>query len=126
MTQAAEPWPRAIAHLWIPGQMPGLNEIIDAAKTRKGQWNAYNDLKRKWATTIATHAMGQRFPKIQQGHFTYLIQEPNRRRDPSNVIAGVLKLTADALQEADLLENDGWEQVLSIRPYFLAVNGARR
>ncbi len=119
MSVFAVHYPVEIQALWIPGRLPGLNEIIDAAGTRKGTWNAYMSMKQKWGLNIATHARGQGFAAFEHGHFTYLFQEPNHRRDPSNVIAGGVKLIEDALQEAGLLKNDGWGEVLSIRPYYL-------
>ena len=118
MHNLAVEYPRNLQSLFIPGRMPGLNEIIEAAGTRKGKWNAYMTLKSKWGDVIAAHARIQRFAEVKDGHFTYLFEEPDRRRDPSNVIAGGVKLIEDALQEAGLLANDGWGEVLSIRPYF--------
>jgi hypothetical protein len=42
---------------------------------------------------------------------TYLFVEPNRRRDPSNIVAGGVKLIEDALQEIEIIENDNWGSV---------------
>lgn len=106
------------ARLWIPGPMPGLNELIDARMLRKGKWNGYSSLKKKWGQTIGLMARTQGFTRVESGLFTYLIDEPNQRRDPLNIVAGAVKLIEDGLQEAGLLGNDGWSQVLEIRPYW--------
>lgn len=105
--------------LWIPGPLPGLNEIIDAKARKRGKWDAYADMKRKWGGTIALLAQAQRLERIpDESVFTYLFIEPNRRRDPSNIVAGGVKLIEDALQEAGVLENDGWKSVAGIRAYW--------
>lgn len=105
--------------LWIPEPMPGLNQLIDARRVRfqKGT-DSYNVLKKKWARKVQNLAYAQRFPFVEQGKFTYLFLEPNRRRDPSNVIAGGVKFLEDALVEAGLLENDGWKNVLGIATHW--------
>lgn len=106
--------------LWIPGPLPGLNDIIDAKGNRfRSGYDAYSSLKRKWGQTVALLARAQRFRRLEEGHFVYLFREPNRRRDPSNFVAGGVKIVEDALQEAELLPNDGWKQVLSIDPHWV-------
>lgn len=117
--------PLEILSLWIPWQMPGLNEIIREKGRIRGKWNGYMTMKEQWGNRIAGQAMVQKFPKLERGHFTYVFEEPNRKRDPSNVIAGGIKLIEDALQVAELLPNDGWEQILSIRPYYLCIEGGK-
>jgi hypothetical protein len=52
------------------------------------------------------------------GAFSYLCVERDRKRDPSNVVAGAIKLIEDALQAAELLPNDGWAQVTAIAPFW--------
>lgn len=109
--------------LWIPGPLPGLNEILDARgivmKTKDGvarRHDGYSKMKRTWSERIALYARQQGFATVTgAAHFWYNIAEPNRRRDPSNFVAGAVKLIEDALQDAGLLKNDGWEHVLSIK-----------
>lgn len=113
-----------IHQLWIPGPLPGLNEIIDAkgtiSKARgKGgkRWDGYQDLKAQWGQKVAIYARVANFGRITQPvECFYEIREPNRRRDPSNFVAGAVKIIEDALQEAGLLENDGWAQIVGIHP----------
>lgn len=108
--------------LRVPGRLPGLNEVIAAKGNsrvgkRGGRWDAYQGLKRETGQTIALLAIAQRF-RVEGKAFTYVFAEPDRRRDPSNFIAGGVKLIEDALQGAGLLENDGWDQVGEIRAHW--------
>lgn len=105
--------------LWIPGPLPGMNEIIDARmrsswqpNQRGRRWNAYSDMKKMWGERIGLLAQSQRFRPIENGFFTYLCYEKDRHRDPSNLVAGAVKLIEDALKDTQLLPNDGWAQVL--------------
>lgn len=106
--------------LWIPGPLPGLNELLDA-RMRTGlakggkRWNAYSKLKKAWGARIGLQARSQGFRPVRSGQFEYVIHEPNKRRDPSNIVGGAVKLIEDGLQEAKLLEGDGWKNVLSYR-----------
>lgn len=103
--------------LVIGARLPGLNEIIDASKQLRGEgkkkWNGYQRMKKHWGGVIAALARVQGF-RVSGTHWSYEFREPNRTRDPSNFIAGGIKLIEDALQSEGLLENDGWQQVESI------------
>lgn len=111
-----------IHQLWIPGPMPGLNEIITAkgvVSLKRGRggkrWDAYAEMKSQWGQKVALFARQASFGRLAGlNEFFYEIREPNKRRDPSNFVAGTVKIVEDALQEAGLLENDGWKQVAGI------------
>lgn len=111
---------RPFGLLWVPGEIPGLNEILNAAGViskvagRGGKrWNAYSDMKRSWGHKIALQARAQGFePIIGGATFHFSFYESDRRRDPPNFIGGGLKLIPDALQESGLLPNDGWKDFL--------------
>ncbi len=111
--------------LWVPGKFPSLNEIIDAKRTvftgtGKRRPDGYSKLKKAWTQTIRIHALQQRFQRVTTAaHFTYLCVEEDKRRDPSNVLAGAIKLLEDALQEAGLIDGDGWAHVRSIRSHWV-------
>lgn len=97
---------------FVPMQMPNLNDVIEACKTH---YAVYAKLKRKWGSTVALCARAGGFTRIQHpAHFSFEFREPDRRRDPDNLIAGGLKVIFDAMQDAGLLHNDGWNDVLSI------------
>lgn len=92
--------------------MPGLNELLTAALNNR---HTYGSMKKKWGGVVALYARSQGFMPIGgPAHFEIECVEPNRRRDPDNLVGGAQKVIFDALQEANLLENDGWEHVLSI------------
>lgn len=101
--------------LWIPGVMPGMNEIIAACERSP---YTYAKMKKKYGQDVALRALSQQFKIPGPAHFTIECVEPDRRRDKDNVLAGALKITFDALRHAGLLENDGWAHVLSIIPHF--------
>lgn len=96
--------------------MPGLNEVIDASKSH---WGSYAKMKASWGRTVALYARAQGFERIEApSHFEWEFVENSRRRDPSNIAAGAIKIVEDALQEAGLLKNDNWEWVLSFACVF--------
>lgn len=114
--------------LWIPGPLPGLNDLIDARMVQGGagrhgkRWNAYSDLKAKWEMRIYTYVTQQRFPRLDGAfYYAYVIREPNKRRDPSNVIAGAVKIIEDGLKGTLKRAQDGWKHVAGIEPYVLEV-----
>lgn len=111
-----------VYQLWIPGPMPGMNEIIEACQTRfkanaKGQRaSAYMSLKKSWSEKIAIYVRAAHFPRLVGPHeFFFEHREPHQKRDPDNFSSGAAKLTFDALQDCGILENDGWKQVVSIQ-----------
>ncbi len=105
------------AGLYIPGRLPGLNEILDARMERDTsgrytkKWNAYSDMKESWTGHISIIAAHQKFLAVEGGFFTYVWWEPNKMRDPSNFTAGGRKLIEDALQGCNRLRGDGWKHV---------------
>jgi len=103
-----------IAGLWVPGPLPGLNDLIDAAKGSGGRGAAYARLKREWTEAVWARAKEQlvpAFPARVVLEFTW--HERDRRRDPDNVAAGGRKLVLDGLVLAGVLRGDGWRYVQS-------------
>ena len=93
----------------IHGRLPGLNDIINAART-----NRYGAARQKRETEAMIRAQlprGLRIEGKQAWRFVWI--EPNERRDPDNIAAGV-KFIFDALQAHGVIERDGWKQVGSI------------
>ena len=101
--------------------MPSLNQLIDAKATGKRgkggrRYDSYGPMKREWHQYIQIHARQQEFPKLEGPHdFFFEHRELNKARDPDNFVAAGHKLIFDALQEAGLMENDGWKQVASFQ-----------
>jgi hypothetical protein len=99
--------------LWIPGPLPGLNEIIALRASRyKG---AYSEEKRRWNDAIKLCAMAASlgaFVRPVRVHFD--LREQSRRRDPDNVFAGASKFCLDALVKCGVLPNDGWANIAAL------------
>jgi hypothetical protein len=97
--------------LWIPGPLPGLNDMVGSSNAKGGNVWASIKLKKQWIETINLLARSQGFNPVKCGRFHYSIRETHQRRDPSNFCAGAVKIIEDALQAAGLLESDGWRGV---------------
>lgn len=100
--------------LIIPGTLPGLNEIIDAAKMTP---YAYRELKKTYTELVAWEAVKQKIPFYDKADFTILWYCPDRRHDKDNIMAGT-KFILDGLVTAGILKNDGWNQIGSIEHIF--------
>lgn len=104
--------------LFIPGPLPGLNEILKLANKRIKKWNAYDDLKRQWGRIISLYIREARLVPVEgPAFFTFVWCEAHRRRDLDN-IAVARKFIFDALVEAQILKNDGWAHVLGWQDAF--------
>lgn len=110
-----------IQRLIIPERMPSLNHLLDA-KARAGmnvgkggkRWNPYNATKQQWQKRIVELCAAQGIRPVAGAHFRFTWIEPDTRRNPDNIISAK-KLIFDALVQARVLSNDGWNQVRSIR-----------
>ena len=102
---------------FVPGPLPGLNEIIAASKGAGGSGAYYAQTKRAWTEHAMVHAIKAKLKPVASANFHYHFVEKNRRRDPSNIFAAV-KFIEDGLVAAKVLTNDGWAQVLSIETSF--------
>ena len=105
------------AEFTIPGELPGLNEIIDMAKQK---WS-YKDMKETETERVSWEMIRQGaktispFKKPIEAKITWYC--PNKRKDKDNVMAGC-KFIFDALQVVGLIKNDGWNQIAGIVPEF--------
>jgi len=97
----------------IDGEMPGMNEIIKAAKSH---YQAYNKLKREYTNKVAWVAKGKgKFNRIDLDIVWYC---KDKRRDKDNIIAGGTKMILDGLVKAGMIKNDGWAEIGYINNYF--------
>lgn len=100
--------------VFIPGPLPGQNEIIDAAKSGRGKRNAYSRMKAMWSGVVAAHARSARLkPMASPVSVEFTWMEPNARRDPDNIHAGA-KFCLDGLVEAKVLAGDGQKHISRI------------
>lgn len=96
----------------IDGELPGLNEIIDAAKASTQK---YARIKRECHWMVAAGARGIKPVERVDVAVTWYCK--NRRKDKDNIAAGI-KYILDGLQECGVLENDGWKQINDITHKF--------
>lgn len=97
----------------IDGRLPGLNELIAAERS-----NRYKGakLKRDWQAVALAAALSQtrgirfRLPAI----IAFTFYEPNAKRDPDNISGFAHKVIMDALVQAGILADDGWNEVAKI------------
>ena len=108
--------------VFIPGQLPGMNEIIRTAAGAGGSCTNYSKLKKAlnlelWA--VIKQARLVRPARAVRVAFHW--REPNRRRDLDNIAAGK-KFVLDALVDANVLEDDGWLFVVGLADMFSVVD----
>jgi hypothetical protein len=115
------------ATLWIPGPLPGMNDVIDAAKGSGGRGKDYSVMKRTWSEIVWAEALRARIqrpgPFAGPVHVRFLWVERDQRRDKDN-IAAAKKFVLDGLVTALVLRSDGWDGVASFSDEF-AVDAAR-
>ena len=95
----------------IPGRLPGLNEIIDAAKRGKGNYQPYARMKEEYTTTVAW--LAKKLPSYEKVALVITWYEPDHRRDPDNIMAGQ-KFILDGLVAAGTIPNDSQRYIQGI------------
>ncbi len=92
----------------IRGRLPGMNEIIAAARLHP---QASAKLKRETDSLVGCYARKAGIRPVR-GPVTVDIVwlELNRRRDPDNIVAG-RKFVLDALQAIGVLQGDGHKHI---------------
>ena len=108
-------------NFFVPGPLPGMNEIIKASKSRYGKTFAYSLMKRKWtkkvADSIFMHAP-RNVPKFDCVKVMFNWVCKDRRMDPDNIAAGK-KFVFDGMVKAGLIPNDNWRHVHSWDDFFM-------
>ena len=95
----------------VQGELPGLNEIIAAAKSHYGQ---YAGMKKTYTDLIVWQVKGE---CIERCNVTLTWYAKNQKRDPDNISMGC-KFVLDGLVKAGILKNDGWKQIAGITHKF--------
>jgi Holliday junction resolvase RusA-like endonuclease len=98
----------------IPGVLPGMNEIVEAAR---GDKYASSKQKKEYTDIVAWTAKAARIPHMERIDITFRWYEPNKRRDKDNITAGA-KFVMDGLVKAGIIKNDGWAQIGDISHLF--------
>lgn len=103
--------------LTIWGTLPGLNEFIDA---NRRNYHAGAKLKKEaqFLVVMAARKCLKRWRPDGPVYMIYRWFEPNKKRDKDNIAAGGRKIIQDALVEAGVLKNDGWNDIAGFRDEF--------
>jgi hypothetical protein len=96
--------------LWVPGPLPGMNEILKLAGGAGGTKAHYARVKRDMTALVRNLAVRGRLRPVARAALSFRWQEAARRRDPDNVVAG-RKFIMDGLVAAGVLPGDGWDHV---------------
>lgn len=101
------------AELTIPGEFPGMNEIIEAAKSHFGY---YSTLKAGYTDRV--HWLAKQAPHMTKPTIiTITWITKNLKRDPDNVMAGQ-KFILDGLKNAGVIQNDTRKWISGINHRF--------
>lgn len=108
-------------YLWVPGKVPGLNEMLDQRMRIFGSnhsgtrvANGYSKLKREYSQRVRLYLMQQDFEKAPKPCWmSYMVVEKSKARDPSNIWAGAMKMIEDAIT-GPVLDNDGWDEIAGV------------
>jgi len=92
----------------IPGRLPGLNEIIDAAKRNPHE---YARMKCEYTQMVAW--LAKKLPRFNKVALIITWYEPDHRRDPDNIMAGQ-KFILDGLVVAGAISNDSQKYIQGI------------
>lgn len=99
----------------IPGRLPGVNEHVKACNTN---YRAGNRLKRDAQEKIGWAIKQAKITPIKRPFFLHCTWiEPNMKRDKDNIRFGV-KYILDAMQQMDVIANDGWKEVIGFTDTF--------
>lgn len=103
----------------IHGSLPGMNEMINAAKTKlrsrsrsikTARGTKYELLKREAGKAVFAAIQGKSIKPMSWAVVSIHWRNENKKKDPDNVAAGI-KVVLDSLVEAGILENDGWKHI---------------
>jgi len=92
----------------IPGRLPGLNEIIDAAKSHYGE---YAKMKETYTNMVGW--LAKKLPRYEKVALIITWYEPDQRRDLDNIMAGQ-KFILDGLVAAGTIPNDSQKYISGI------------
>ena len=105
-----------IYSFFIPGRLPGLNELVDKNRTHAQVGAKFKkDTDYYIYLCIKSKLKSLRIEKPVFIRYTWI--EENRKRDKDNV-ASAKKYIQDALVQAGVLENDGWKNITGFEDHF--------
>ena len=101
----------------IPGRLPGLNEYVEAERRNRFKAAKMKRDAQDWVILCIKKTM-RGVHITRPVYIRYYYVEPNRRRDMDNIDGYGKKVINDALVEAGVLRDDGWDEIRGIVPYF--------
>ena len=93
----------------IPGKLPGLNEVVAAAKRHFG---SYSSDKKRYTELVSLYA--RKMPQYGKINITITWIEKNEKRDKDNISGGGTKFILDGLVLARVILNDTWKYIGNI------------
>jgi len=99
----------------IEGRLPGLNEMIDAAKQGKGKYQPYSMMKQTYTDMVAW--LAKKMPRYEKIALIITWYEPNQKRDPDNIMAGQ-KFILDGLVATGTIPGDSQRYIAGIMHRF--------
>jgi len=100
---------KSIQTFFIPGALPGMNEIIAASKKRYKKIPYYSIIKNRYTFIIINAIKIARIKPVNQFQLNIEWTERNKKRDPDNIAAGI-KFILDSLIITGIIKNDGWAE----------------
>ena len=101
---------------FIPCLLPSVNDIVNA--NRRSRWDGAGQKRETQSDIVTVIRVSKVKPVEKYPVFVELTwYEPNRKRDPDN-IAGAKKFIMDALQEAGIIRNDGWNEIAGYADFY--------
>lgn len=100
----------------IEGRLPSLNEYCKAERTG---YHAANRMKHDCQRAVEGYIRRFKLKPIKYPvTILYRFYEPNRRRDKDNIAGVAHKFIQDALVNAGILKDDGWDYVIGFSDEF--------
>lgn len=103
--------------LVIEGTLPGLNQYQYACRSH---FSKGAQMKKQYITMVSAYI----YQQLRNVHITKKVKieynwyEPNRKRDLDNISSFGRKVIQDALVDNNILENDGWNNVIGFSDTF--------
>lgn len=108
----------------IDGTLPNLNDYLKAERQRLkcgGKFNTKGNIMKQEAQEKIIWAVRQQLRRLyidKQIFINYRFYEKHGGRDKDNIAAFAMKVTQDALVKANVIENDGWKEILGFNCTF--------
>ena len=100
----------------IEGRLPSLNEYCKAERTG---YHCANNMKKSCQRAVEADIRRFKLKPIKHPvKILYRFYEPNRRRDKDNIAGVAHKFIQDALVNAGILKDDGWDYVIGFSDEF--------